>query len=474
MSASNGSAAGPAAAAAATLAELGPDHRQRGLRALADVIESARARLVDVADEETHLGRARLEGEVGRTAAQLRLFADVLGDGRWRGLRVDAATSGSAPTPEIVRYRVAMGPALIFAASNFPFAFGVLGTDTASALAAGCPVVLKTNPGHPRTSDAQFELARDVLESEGWPAGSLTCVEDEETSVATLLDPRIRVATFTGSPHGGRALFDLAASRPDPLPFFAEMGSVNPVFVTPAAARERSAGLALELAGSFTLGVGQFCTKPGLVFLPAGSDLELELVEAVSAVPAAPMLTSRIAAGHNGARQSLTALADSVTIAQGRTGAPDEISAEVIAVEAEAFVRDAAVYTEECFGPTVVIVRYQEAESLEALVDHLPGSLTASIHVASGEEPPAVLVRRLVDKVGRLVWNGWPTGLVVGQAMHHGGPYPATTSSQFSSVGATAIDRFLRPVAFQNVPHVLFPADVVWRLSDAGSSVEKA
>lgn len=474
MSGPDTSTAGRAASAAPALAELGPDRRQRGLRALADAVESARAGLVDIADRETRLGRERLDGEVGRTATQLRLFADVLGGDGWRDVRVDRATPGPPPTPEIVRYRVAMGPALIFAASNFPFAFGVLGTDTASAFAAGCPVVLKTNPGHPQTSRATVELAQEVLASEGWPAGSLTVVDDEQSAVAILQDPRIRVATFTGSPHAGRALFDLASRRPDPLPFFAEMGSVNPVLVTPAAARERSSELALGLAGSFSLGVGQFCTKPGLVFVPEGSELERDLVDAVSGLSAAPMLTPRIAAGHAAARRALSDLGGSTTIAHGRSGAPDEVSAEVIAVDADAFARDAAVYTEECFGPTVVLVRYRDVNQLDALVDQLPASLTATIHVAADEEPPAALVERLVGRVGRLVWNGWPTGLVVGQAMHHGGPYPATTSAQFSSVGATAIDRFLRPVAFQNVPHTMLPPDVVRQLNGAASADEEA
>lgn len=467
MNVQDGSAIESAVSAVSALADLGPDGRRRGLQALADALESARDGLVDIADEETHLGRERLAGEVGRTAAQLRLFADVLGDGRWREVRVDPATPGPPPTPEIVSYRVAMGPALVFAASNFPFAFGVLGTDTASAFAAGCPVLLKTNPGHPRTSRATVELAQGVLESAGWPVGSLTAIDDEQAAVATLQDARVRVATFTGSPQAGRALFDLAAQRPDPLPFFAEMGSVNPVFVTPAAARERGSELARGLAGSFSLGVGQFCTKPGLVFLPAGSDLERELAEVVTELPAAPMLTPRIAASHAAGRQQLEELAGSTMIARGRPGGPDEVRAEVIAVDADAFVRDAAVYTEECFGPTAVVVRYQDVDDLDALVDRLPASLTATIHVAPDEGPPAAWVQRLVDRVGRLVWNGWPTGLVVGQAMHHGGPYPATTSAQFSSVGATAIDRFLRPVAFQNVPHTMFPPDVVRQVETA-------
>lgn len=462
------SALAEVAAAAPVLAALDPAERGRGLRALAGAVEAAAEELLGLAAVETGLGADRLRGELARTAAQLRLFADVVAEDDWLGLRVDEARPGPPPSPRIVRFRVPMGPALVYEASNFPFAFGVLGTDTAAALAAGCPVLLKTHPGHPETSRRTMEIAAEVLAGLGWPGGVLRALHGEQEVVAAMADPRIRVATFTGSLAAGRALHDLAARRADPLPFYAEMGSINPVFVLPGAARARGREIAEGLVASFAQSAGQLCTKPGLVFLPRGG-IEAAVAEAVRDVPAATMLTARIGEGHAAAREALISLDSTEQLAAGLTGAADEAQAVVLAVELDALEE---LHLEECFGPTVVLVRYDDPADLVEAARRLPGSLTATVHVEADEAPPNDLVRLLVERVGRLVWNGWPTGVLVGSAMHHGGPFPATTYAQFTSVGATAVDRFLRPVAYQGVPDAALPGHVRAALGRDGERVD--
>lgn len=455
-----------AAAAGPVAADLDPSDRARALRELSGRLRDASAQLVETAQHETSLSAERLVGELDRTRRQLDLFADLVGTSRqWLDLRVDPAAPGPPATPEIVRFNVAMGPALVFTASNFPFAFGVLGTDTAAAMAAGCPVVVKTHPGHPRTSEALGELV-DGLDEATWPAGGIALVSSQEDGVAALLDPRIRVAAFTGSLAAGRQLFTLASNRPDPLPFYAEMGSVNPVFVTPAAAESRADEIADGYVASFSMGVGQFCTKPGIILVPAHSEVPAAIAERVRAVPAGTMLTERVRAGHDAVRDRLTADDATTVLGFGEPAAAGRVVAQVLAVDIASVLADPERFLDECFGPTSIVITYDDLSQAEEFARVMPGSLTATVQRAADEDPPPALLRLLRDRVGRLVVDGWPTGLVVGDATQHGGPYPATTHPGVTSVGTAAISRFLRPVAYQNAPRSALPPHIRRYLAD--------
>ena len=448
-----------AEAAAGPLAALRPAERAVLLRGVADALDAAAEELVPLAIEESHLPEGRLRGELTRTTFQLRLFADELDLGAYLEAIIDRADPdwGMGPRPDLRRMLVPVGPVLVFAASNFPFAFSVAGGDTASALAAGAPVVLKAHPGHPRLSQRTGELVRDALAAAGAPDGAFAVVHGMDAGTDGLRDPRIKAGSFTGSIPGGRALFDIANSRPEPIPFYAEMGSLNPVFVTPAALAARGEEIAKGYVGSVTLGVGQFCTKPGLLFLPAGHGLDDVLAAAARDVAAAPMLNERIAGGYgeNLARltdvSGLTALAD----AGGPKGL--EAGATLVKTDVATLRSHADAILEECFGPTSVVVEYSSPEELYAAAELFSGNLTAGVHGEDGDtELVAPLLERLRDRAGRLLWNGWPTGVSVTHAMQHGGPYPATTSLH-TSVGTTAIRRFLRPVSYQDVPQPLLP-----------------
>lgn len=444
-------------------ANVSPTHRSMALRAVADGLDTARDSLVAIATRESGLGTQRLEGEVGRTSGQLRLFAGVLDAGTWRDIVVDRARDDEPARPELVRFQQAMGPALVFAASNFPFAFSVLGGDSASALAAGCPVVLKVHPGHPETSRKTAEVAHEALESVGGPTEVLGLIEGEFEGVAALQDPRVTVAAFTGSLRGGRALAKIAADRPAPIPFYGELGSINPVFVTPGAASARGEGIAQGYVESFTLGVGQFCTKPGLLFIPSGSGIAEDAALRVTEAAGGRMLTERVHSGHVDGR---SALLDVDGVEELAVSAVEDEAALVarpalLRVGIAKFLQHAAELTEECFGPTSIVVEYDDTEGLLAAVGAIDGSLTGTVHAEPDEvDLGGALVELVRARVGRLVWNGWPTGVAVSPAMQHGGPYPSTTHSQSTSVGTAAIERFCRPVAFQGVPAALLPADV--------------
>ncbi|BBH71794.1 aldehyde dehydrogenase [Actinoplanes sp. OR16] len=418
-----------------------PADRAALLHAVADALDAAADELIPLAAEETHLPHARLTGELARTTFQLRLYAGEIAAGRVHDIRSDPADPGwpSGPRPALTRVRVPIGPVLIFAASNFPFAFSVAGTDTAAALAAGCPVVVKAHPGHPRLSRRVAALVGEVL-----PDGVFELIEGEQEGRDALLDPRIKAAAFTGSLHGGRALFDLAASRPSPIPFYGELGSVNPVFVTEAAFAARGPEILEGWVGSFTLGLGQFCTKPGVILVPAGSSVDL-------GVAGGALLNSRIAAGHREARAALAAHpAVRVLVA----GDADDTSASpaLLATDVASFLTHLDELLVEVFGPTALLVEYTGEQDLLAVARRLPGQLTATVHAPEDDPLLAPLLTELAQHAGRVVLNGWPTGVAVSPAMHHGGPYPATTAPLHTSVGTAAIDRFLRPVTFQNVP----------------------
>ncbi|MFD9958639.1 aldehyde dehydrogenase (NADP(+)) [Amycolatopsis sp. NPDC058986] len=460
-----------AVAAARPAAAATPAERARWLDAVADALDAAAGELVPLAHAETHLPASpRLQGELKRTTFQLRLFGKVLADGEYLGATVDHADPDwpMGPRPDIRRVLVPIGPALVFAASNFPFAFSVAGGDTASALAAGCPVVLKAHPGHEELSARTGQIVREALVAAGAPEGMFDVIHGVEAGVTALKDPRIAASAFTGSVPGGRALFDIAVSRPTPIPFYGELGSVNPVVVTPGALAARGEAVAKGYAGSFSLGAGQFCTKPGLLFLPEGHGLDDVLREAVAAVAAQPMLNDRIASGYENKLGELRDVSGVDVVVEGSADG-SAFTPTLLATTAKEFLAGGAAVHEECFGPASLVVTYtDQAELLDVLATLEPG-LTATIQ---GEEDEAGLVRGLLPALtrlaGRLLWNDWPTGVTVSWAQQHGGPYPATTAPTTTSVGTAAIERFLRPVAWQGFPDALLPEALrdanPWRL----------
>jgi NADP-dependent aldehyde dehydrogenase len=404
------------------------------------------------------LPEARLRGEVARTTGQLRMFADGLHEGSFLDVIIDPADPQARPVPrpDLRRIQVPLGPVLVFAASNFPFAFSVAGGDTASALAAGCPVVVKAHPGHPRTSERTADVVRAAWEGAAMPTGSFALIAGERAGVDALRDQRIAAAGFTGSLHGGAALYRIAAERPAPIPFYGEMGSLNPAFVTPGALRARGAEIASGFVGSFTLGVGQFCTKPGLLFLPRGHDLTARLEQEVAGVAPARMLHPRIRAGHDGVRADLLGLPEVRVLAQAPDDGEELAGAALLATDLPGLRRVRDRLLTECFGPTSVVVEYDDPGELAGAAAMFEGSLTATVHAEPDEhELVRPLLRELRDRAGRIVWNGWPTGVAVSWAMHHGGPWPATSAPLHTSVGMTAIRRFLRPVTYQDVPQDL-------------------
>ncbi|MDE0546634.1 aldehyde dehydrogenase (NADP(+)) [Microbacterium sp. C7(2022)] len=448
------------AAAAASAAPIwrasSASQRAGWLRGIADALDANIDELVAIADEETRLGETRLRGEVGRTTGQLRLFATVVEEGSYLELTVDDAdATATPPRPELRRILTGVGPVAAFSASNFPFAFSVAGGDTASALAAGNPVIVKAHSGHVRLSHRTAEIVTEALRAGGAPEGSFSLVEGREAGNALVQHPTIQAAGFTGSISGGRALFDLATGRPDPIPFYGELGSVNPVVITSAAVAARGETLAQGLVGSFTMGVGQFCTKPGVVFVPAGAGFEDLVASFATSSTGGPLLTDRITDAFPEGIAHLEADASVAVVAQGEEPAAGSARPIVLSTDAVAVAARPETLLEECFGPVTLLVRYSnEAELLSAL-EAVTGSLTATLHSEDGDDVDAVL-EVLQRKAGRVLFAGWPTGVAVTWSQHHGGPWPATTSLH-TSVGATAIRRFLRPLTFQDAPERLLP-----------------
>ncbi len=438
------------------------DARGHALRAMATALEDDAEAIVAAADRETALGSTRLQGELRRTAFQFRLFADVLADGGYLEATVDhAGDTPMGPRPDLRRMLVPLGPVAVYGASNFPLAFSVPGGDTASALAAGCPVVVKAHPLHPKTSELCFQALRAALQAAGAPIEVVSLVHGFDAGTALVQHRDIRAAAFTGSLRGGRALHDLAAGRPDPIPFYGELGSLNPVVLCPGATAADPAALAKGLADSISLGAGQFCTKPGLVFVPAGPDGDT-VRDALAADLAgrAPMVllgeSIRQAFTTTSSRFSAHAMVRRPSVA-GRDSGDDGVAALVLEVDAADLDDELSA---ECFGPLAIAVRYSSSEELLTTLRRLPSSLTASVHSVDADLPLARRLEALLrERAGRLVWNGFPTGVAVSWAMQHGGPWPATTSIH-TSVGATAIRRFLRPVAWQNAPLHLLPAEL--------------
>lgn len=441
--------------------------RAQFLRAIADGLDARSSELAARAGLETALPQARLQGEVKRASNQFRLFADLVEEGSWVAARIDTALPDRQPLPrpDIRSMLRPLGPVAVFGASNFPIAFSVAGGDTASALAAGNPVIVKAHPAHPGTSEIAAHVICEAARSCGVPAGVFSLLFDSgiEVGKALVQHPHICAVGFTGSHAAGRALMDIAARRPTPIPCFAEMSSSNPVFVLPSALRDRGAQLAAGLFGSFTLGAGQFCTKPGLVFLPRHAQTETfvtELRRLSEAGTGYTLLTPGIAASYRNAVQNRSTRGDLRVNIVDANAAGCSTSAVLFETQIENFLTHPEL-EHEVFGPTSLVVHYQERAEMIQAAESLDGHLTATVF-GSAEELAEYgdLIRVLQRKAGRVIFNGFPTGVEVSHAMVHGGPYPATSDSRFTSVGTQAILRFARPVCYQAWPEPLLPQEL--------------
>jgi NADP-dependent aldehyde dehydrogenase len=472
--------------AAQLAADAAPVLRNLTAPKIAEFLLAIRAQILELGDalierasQESGLDATRLNGERDRTTNQLKLFAEVVREGSWVDARIETALPDRKPVPrpDLRRLLRGIGPVAVFGASNFPLAFSVAGGDTTAALAAGNPVIIKGHPAHPGTSELVASAVAAAIKECGLPEGTLSLLQSTEPSFAIALvqHPTIAAVGFTGSERAGRALFDAAAKRPVPIPVYAEMGSVNPIFVLPQALQERAEATAEGLFKSVTAGSGQFCTCPGLVFVSEGPGIDLflsRLQEHFAQGQPATMLTPGIAkafeehfqkaAKVDGVSAHRSSRAADMSQNQGQPG--------VIVVDSKTWSANDPLQ-HEIFGPSTIIVRCLSAADMLAAARALSGNLTASIHSTPSELAAFTeLIDILTQKAGRLVFNGYPTGVEVGYAMHHGGPYPATTDSKFTSVGTGSILRFARPVSFQNFPQNLLPAqlqdanpDGIWR-----------
>ena len=462
-----------AAAAAACPAWAASGRRAEALEAVADALDDRAGELAVIADTETALGGERLTGEVRRATGQLRLFAAVLRDpgGAWGGRPPGTApsyadavvTPADDTTPDLRRINRPVGPVAVFAASNFPFAFSVVGGDTASALAAGCPVVVKAHEGHPVTSQECAEIVTGALTSAGAPAGVFGLVHGMQAGLRLLRHPAIAAAGFTGSTAGGLALARIAAERPVPIPFYGELGSANPCVVLPGAAFGRPGGIAAGYIGSLTLGTGQFCTNPGLLFVPEDVGLLTAIGEAAGASAGGAMLSGRIFANYTEAVEEAQAHPGVTELAAGKPGpGPWGATPRVFQTTLKEFAADTAILSRERFGPAGLVITYPSVEDLLPVLATLPGNLVGTVHVDTDSADDLDLARpvaAVLERVaGRIVCNGWPTGVAVVAAQHHGGPWPATTAPSYTSVGTAAIRRWLVPVAYQDFPPELLPA----------------
>ncbi|NUO01210.1 MAG: aldehyde dehydrogenase (NADP(+)) [Saprospiraceae bacterium] len=451
------------------------------LNAIADEILALGNALIQRAMAETALPQARLEGERGRTVGQLRLFAHYLEEGSWVEARIDPALPDRQPLPraDIRNMLTPLGPVVVFGASNFPLAFSTAGGDTASALAAGCPVVFKAHPAHAGTCDLVARAIVAAAQRTGMPEGVFSLLFDpgHETGSTLTQHPLTRAVAFTGSQKGGMALYHLAQQRMEPIPVFAEMGSINPVILFPEALQQRSAALATQLAASVILGVGQFCTNPGLILAiesPELNDFLEQLGTAIEVSAPGVMLSA-------GIRENFSALAAEMleqkgveVVGKSKSQTNEHQAAPLIGkVSAARFLENPRLH-EEVFGPFSLMVTCKDVRELSQIIQALPGQLTGTLMAEPSEiENYEGIVSLLRNKVGRLVFNGVPTGVEVGHAMQHGGPFPATTDSRFTSVGTAAIRRFVRPVAYQDFPDALLPDALkrnnplnIWRLTN--------
>jgi len=440
------------------------------LNAIADEIANLGEELVNRASAESGLPLARLQGELGRTTGQLRLFANLVAEGSWVDAIIDTALPERQPLPrpDIRRMLVPIGPVVVFGASNFPLAFSVAGGDTASALAAGCPVVVKVHPAHYGTSALVGGAIIKAAEKTGMPKGVFSMLYDDGYDIGANLvqHPLTKAVTFTGSYKGGMALINLAQQREQPIPVFAEMGSINPVILLPQALEKQAEELAKRYAASITLGAGQFCTNPGLLLAvqsPGLDKFKTVLKEAIAAIPSATMLTDAIAGNYrklsteiiNEGGVEVVAVSD-----LNNSELKNQSQAKIAQVSAAGFIRNPKL-REEIFGPYSLLVVADDIDELEKAIDVLEGQLTTTLMAEKQElQHYEALVSKLTDKTGRIILNGVPTGVEVCAAMQHGGPFPATNDSRFTSVGSTAINRFVRPLAYQDWEQELLPDEL--------------
>jgi NADP-dependent aldehyde dehydrogenase len=439
---------------------VSPSVRAEVLTAVADAIDSKAASLIDIADQETGLGVPRLTGEVGRTTFQVREFAKAIRAGQFVSPQVDAFVDAPLPVghPELIRSVQPLGVVVVFGANNFPFAFSVLGGDTASALAAGCSVIAKAHPSHPQTSTAVFEIAAEVFAAHGFQ-DTLSLIHGVEAGAQVLKSESISAGAFTGSLRGGRALFDIATSRKNPIPFYGELGSVNPVVALESGLTDPKAFTAAYL-DSLLLGNGQFCTNPSILFVPAGSSVVGEIESQIKERKPTPFLSPATKSGHDANRSELASLLGATPVVGEEDNDGGLYSAPaVIFTQIGSPTFNLEALRLECFGPTGVVVTYSSLGELIETIDSLEGALTGSIFAGADDAAALDVSAAIAKKVGRISWNGWPTGVAVSIGQQHGGPYPASTSSIHTSVGLHAIERFLRPVSYQN-----FPASVVEKL----------
>ncbi len=451
------------------------------LRSIADEMELLGDTLVKTAMRETNLPEARIINERGRTTGHCRMFADLVEEGSWAEVRIDTALPNRipAPKPDIRKMLVSIGPVVVFGAANFPLAYSTAGGDTASALAAGCPVIVKAHPAHPETSALVTSAIHKAMEKTGMPKGVFQHVfgNSFEVGQALVKHPLTKAVGFTGSLAGGKALFDIANQRPEPIPVFAEMSSINPVILLPETLKKEAASTAQKLAASITLGVGQFCTNPGLIIAMEGEGLQQfinTLAQEIRRSLPGTMLHQGIADNYSAKlkraleQKGVTVEAESAEAGSSAQGRPLVASAP-----AQEFIKSPAL-AEEVFGPFSLIIRCSDRDELCSVVNRLHGQLTTTI---MGDESEVAqhsnLLNVIIEKAGRVILNGVPTGVEVCPAMMHGGPFPATTDSRFSAVGIDAIKRFARPVAFQNFSDALLPDELkegnplgIWRLRD--------
>jgi alpha-ketoglutaric semialdehyde dehydrogenase len=450
-----------ASSAFALYRKTSSSQRSLFLETIAGNIEALGDDLLKVINEETALPLTRLAGERIRTTGQLRLFAQLLRDGKWNKEIVDEPLPDRKPVarPGMIQMQVPIGVVAVFGASNFPLAFSVAGGDTVSALASGCPVVFKAHPAHPATCQLIGNAIAKAAKETGMPDGTFSMLHGLSNDVGGTLvtHPLIKAVAFTGSFKGGKALFDLAARRPEPIPVYAEMGSVNPVFFLPEAVKLGGKSLALQFGQSVTMGSGQFCTNPGFCILINNEESKLfiqHVADGMSATPIHPLLTKGITDAYKSGleKQHKMSGASILTIT-----AETDIMPSIITVSAQNLMQNPD-YFEEVFGPSTVAVLADSDDEMFRLSEVMPGQLTGTIHAAENDYATArELIELLTQKVGRVIMNGFPAGVEVCHAMVHGGPYPATTDSRVTSVGTGSIYRFTRPVCYQNIPHSLLP-----------------
>jgi NADP-dependent aldehyde dehydrogenase len=453
-----------AEAAYVTYRETTLEERATFLETIASEIEAIGSELIERAMAETGLPQARIEGERGRTCGQLRLFASVVRAGEWLDVRIEPAMPDRQPLPraDLRQRQIALGPVAVFGASNFPLAFSVAGGDTASALAAGCPVVVKGHSAHPGTSELVGQAIQKAVKACNLPEGvfSLLFGAGNDIGQALVDDPRIQAVGFTGSRSGGMALMKTAQARPQPIPVYAEMSSINPVFLLPAALKARGKALGEAFVGSLNMGAGQFCTSPGLVIAVKGSELDAFIEAARGAVEASgaqTMLTPSIHHAYQEGVASLSGAAKVREIARGQTGSDYQCQTGLFAASASDFLASEALQA-EVFGASSLVIECADEAEVKRVAEQLEGQLTATLHMDDADIDAAkALLPTLERKAGRILANGWPTGVEVGHAMVHGGPFPATSDSRTTSVGSAAIHRFLRPVCYQSLPEGLLP-----------------